>query len=527
MSRKASRASLIALSLERGPSAVPLHLQIYAQLRQAVLDGRLAADTRLPSSRLLAEESGCSRNTVLNAYEQLAAEGYIIGRVGAGSYISRVLPEDLQPQDSTQAQDNTQAGTASPQQAGPGPEGPVLARRARRILEGSRQQRPTGLTAFAPFSVGAPDGRHFPFDVWGRLAGRFWRAPDPLLLKQGDPAGLPELRQAITDYLGGVRSLKVDPEQIFITSGSQQALTWACRLLLNSGDRVWVEDPGYSGFRAPLLAAGAEPSPVSVDGEGFCVDEALAGPQARLAVMAPARQFPTGATLSLARRLELLRWARANDGWVIEDDYDSEYRYAGRPLAPLQSLGEGAGRVLYIGSFSKVLFSGIRLGYLVVPPELADPLRRLRRAIEDHPPLAMQPVLAAFMREGHFAAHVRRMRLIYARRQEYLRQLCADHLPGDIRLEGLEAGLHLVARLPDNRELRDQAVAAQARAQRLMVQALSSYCLTPERQAGQQGLLLGFAATARSEMPWAVRALAIALRETASGNGGQAIHQSG
>ncbi|MGM0559528.1 MAG: PLP-dependent aminotransferase family protein [Pseudomonadota bacterium] len=507
MSRKVSRARLVALSLERGPSAPPLHIQIYSQLRQAVLDGRLAADTRLPSSRLLAEESGCSRNTVLSAYEQLAAEGYIIAQVGAGSYVSRVLPEDLQPQGSTQAL------ASSPQAHRLAPEGPALPQRARMILDEAKEQRPAGLPAFAPFSVGAPDGRHFPFDVWGRLAGRFWRAPDPLLLKQGDPAGLPELRQAIADYLGGVRSLKVDPEQIFITSGSQQALTWACHLLLDPGDRVWIEDPGYGGFRAPLLAAGAEPSPVSVDGEGFCVEEALAGPSARLAVMAPARQFPTGATLSLARRLELLRWARANDGWIVEDDYDSEYRYAGRPLSPLQSLGEGAERVLYIGSFSKVLFSGIRLGYLVVPPELVEPLRRLRRAIEDHPPLAMQPVLAAFMREGHFAAHVRRMRLIYAKRQACLRQLCAKRLPEEVRLEGLDAGLHLVARLPAGLAGRDQAVAASARARGLMIQALSSYCLEPERRTGQQGLLLGFAATARSEMPWAVRELASALKE--------------
>ncbi|MFC4350664.1 PLP-dependent aminotransferase family protein [Fodinicurvata halophila] len=512
MSRKASRASLISLPLERSPGAPPLHQQLYSQLRQAVLDGRLAADTRLPSSRLLAEETGCSRNTVLSAYEQLTAEGYIVGRVGAGSYVSRVLPEDLQPHGSrghapAAALQDTGVETAA-----------ELGARAQAILARTGQQRSTGLSAFAPFSVGAPDGRYFPFDVWGRLAGRFWRAPDPLLLKQGDPAGLPELRQAIADYLGAVRSLTVSPEQIFITSGSQQALTWVCRLLLDPGDRVWIEDPGYSGFRAPLMAAGAEPCPVSVDRDGFAVEEALAGPQARLAVVAPARQFPTGAILSLARRLELLRWARATGGWIVEDDYDSEYRYAGRPLAPMQSLSEGAERVLYIGSFSKVLFSGIRMGYLVVPPALAEPLRRLRHAIEDHPPLAMQPVLAAFMKEGHFAAHVRRMRLIYAKRQACLRALCAEHLPEDVRLEGLEAGLHLLARLPerDTRDGGDRAVAERARTGGLMVQALSAYCLDPARRARQQGLLLGFAATARSEMPWAVRTLAGALGDSRS-----------
>lgn len=510
MSRKASRASLISLPLERSPGAPPLHQQLYSQLRQAVLDGRLAADTRLPSSRLLAEEAGCSRNTVLSAYEQLIAEGYIVGRVGAGSYVSRVLPEDLQPNSS-----RARGPAVAPQDAG-AEVAPELGTQAQAILASSGQQRPTGLPAFAPFSVGAPDGRHFPFDVWGRLAGRFWRAPDPLLLKQGDPAGLPELRQAIADYLGAVRSLTVSPEQIFITSGSQQALTWACRLLLDPGDGVWIEDPGYSGFRAPLLAAGAEPFPVSVDQDGLVLEEALAGPQARLAVVAPARQFPTGATLSLARRLELLRWARAAGGWIVEDDYDSEYRYAGRPLAPMQSLSEGAERVLYIGSFSKVLFSGIRMGYLVVPPALAEPLCRLRRAVEDHPPLAMQPVLASFMKEGHFAAHVRRMRLVYSKRQACLRALCAEHLPEDVRLEGLEAGLHLLARLPqrDAQDGGDLAVAEQARRRGLMVQALSAYCQDPARRTRQQGLLLGFAATASSEMPRAVRTLASALEDS-------------
>ncbi|SMF78252.1 transcriptional regulator, GntR family [Tistlia consotensis] len=494
---------LLSLSLDES-AAEPLFRQLYGQLREAILSGRLPGGQRLPSSRLLAGELACSRNTVVGAFEQLLAEGYLEGRRGSGTYVSSVLPDELL----------TARGLPAPvPETAPAPQ---LGRRGRRLAALTRPGERTrgGGTAFVP---GLPDLAAFPFDVWGRLLGRFWRHPPERLARHGDTAGYLPLRRAVADYLGAVRALRVEPEQVFVTSGAQHAVDLAARLLLDPGDRVWLEDPGYVGLRGPLVAAGAEPVPLPVDGEGLSVAagraaDGAAGCSGRLAIVSPSHQYPLGVVMSLARRLELLAWAREAGAWIIEDDYDSEFRYGGRPLAALQGLDAGGGRVVYLGSFSKVLFPSLRLGYLVVPPALVEPFRTARAALDDHPALTVQPALAAFIAEGHFAAHVRRMRALYQARQQALLAAAERHLDGLLLLRPDEAGMHLVAELAPDLAARitDREASERACAAGLIAPPLSAYRFG---EAGplRQGLLLGYAAVPEERMGEAVARLARAL----------------
>lgn len=505
MLRRASTAPLFTLTLDRSPEAPPLYRQVYDQVRLAVLERRLSPGARLPSSRILAEELRCSRNTVVGAFEQLLAEGYLEGHVGSGTYVSTVLPDELL--------------AVRPAKAPKAPEdennAPGLGKRGQRLAQleppGAPARRPDGRRAFVP---GMPETAFFPFPVWGRMVGRFWRVPPRELLRPGEPGGFRPLREAIAAYLRAVRALPVEPEQVFVTSGAQQALDLVSRLLLDPGEKVWIEDPGYAGLRGPLLAAGAEIVPLPVDDEGIEVSEGVRrAPDARMAAVTPARQYPLGLPMSLARRLELLAWAQEAGAWIVEDDYDSEYRYAGRPLAPLQSLDEGAGRVVYIGSLSKVLFPSIRLGYLVVPPALVDPVTRARAVLEDYPALALQPALAAFIQEGHFAAHLRRMRSLYQARQDALLDSASRHLAGLLDFSGSEAGLHLLGRLriPG---LTDHAASKAAAAAGLLVPPLSAYYYEAPPEGSTNAVLLGFSAVPEEVMDGQVEKLARAL-ETA------------
>ncbi len=547
MAGRRRAAPLIALALDRAAApavAGALHRQIYDQVRELVLDGRLAPGTRLPSTRALARDLGCSRNTAVLAFEQLLSEGYLEGRRGSGTYVSRVLPEELlsvgDRAPGAEAVRKPHAGADGAKRTHAGADGAKkparrarLSERGRRLAELRRGQR-TGRSERRPraFTPGIPELGLFPFEVWGRLLGRAWRRPSAELTRHGDPAGYRPLRAAIARYLGGVRALRCDWTQVVITSGAQHGLDLAARLLLDPGDGVWIEEPGYTGLRGPLMAAGARLVPLSVDAAGLSVARGRArAPDARLAVVTPSHQYPLGVTMSLARRLELLDWARAAGAWIIEDDYDSEFRYAGRPLAALQSLDadrkggqRGGQRVIYVGTFSKILFPSLRLGYLVVPPELVEPFARARAALDDHPSAVSQPALAAFIEEGHFAAHLRRMRMLYAARRACLLAAAERHLGALLEVEPDEAGLHVTARLAPGLAARldDRAAEARAAAAGLTAPALSSFYLgapgagTPGAGAGHgapcgQGLLLGYAAVAEPEIESGIETLARAL----------------
>jgi len=483
-------ATLLPMTLDRA-SSQSLHEQIFTGIQSGILEGRLAPGTRLPSSRLLAKDLSVSRNTVLGAFDMLAAEGYTEARSGSSTRVSSILPETLQTP-SVSGLVSNESTTSLP-----------LSKLARSLVP----RRSRHLEKIVPFNTGAPDLSAFPFDIWNRLIARFWRRPPDDVLINGDPAGYQPLRQAIAEYLQTFRSVNCNADQVIITTGAQQALTLAARVLLNPGDRVWVENPGYIGLQQAITASGAIAIPVQIDEEGVDARKwELLEPSARVAAVTPSHHYPTGVTMSLPRRLSLLDWASKQNSWIIEDDYDSEFRYAGRPLSALQGL-DRQGRVIYAGTFSKVIFPALRIGYLVVPPGVVNTFISMRRTIDDQPSIGVQPALAAFMAEGHFASHVRRMRTLYAGRREVLINALQQHLGDRLRPAPSEAGVHLCCDFETNygETVNDKAVAIHARKNGINVVALSDFYLTEPKR---QGLILGYAAFDSKQLDKAVLQLA-------------------
>ncbi|WP_374654840.1 PLP-dependent aminotransferase family protein [Dongia sp.] len=497
MPRPAGIGSLLDIALDED-AAAPLFHQLYAQLRQAILGGRLRPGEKLPASRALAGELGISRNTVLGAFEQLASEGYLIMRGGSGTYVAGDLP------------DRTPEGARPIGRAAAAPQ---MARRSTILLRAPRTRVEPARASLAPcFAPGWIDSGDFPFALWSRLLAKTWRQPMRAIVNGGDPGGYPPLRAAIADYLRQARGIDCAPDDVLIVSGIRQAVDLTCRLLLDPQDKVWVERPGFPGIGAAIAASGGRLVHVAVDEEGLDVTEGLRrAPRARLACVAPSHQYPLGIVMSLQRRLALLAWARKAKAWVLEDDYDSEFRYTGRPLAALRSLDED-GRVIYVGTLSKLLFPSLRIGYLVAPPALAAAFRSARAVVDDQPAMATQPALAEFFASGHLAAHVRRMRQTYARRQQLLLQAAERHFNGRIVLKPDTAGLHLVGRLADPalRRQGDARIAEKIAAAGVTVSPLSAYDVTPK--AGQDGLMFGYAAVPDARIEPGAKAIAAALR---------------
>jgi GntR family transcriptional regulator/MocR family aminotransferase len=495
MAKRTTSFDLASIVLDPA-AAQPLYNQLYVSLRNAVLNRQLAAGARLPSTRDLCTSLAISRNTVVNAFDQLIAEGYLESRVGDGTYVTHALPD---------AHMNVYH---HPSPAPVQPSTPQLfSRRFQAIVHS-----PTGFVeeqgATRPFRTGVPGLAEFPARIWARLLAHQWRHVPSALLGYGSSLGYLPLRQALADYLGAARGVRCTADQILITSGSQDALNLVTLLLLNPGDAVWMEDPGYRGARAALLAAGAIVTPVPVDGEGLDLAAGQqAQPNARMVYVTPSHQYPMGVTMSLTRRLALIDWARQQAAWIIEDDYDSEYRYQGRPLSSLQGLDE-AGRVLYIGTFSKVLFPALRLGYLVVPTALVDGLHTVLRTMQHYLPGVEQAVLTDFMVEGHFARHIRQMRLLYGERQQILLDVAGRELGSQLEIGPSEAGLHVTGRLATG--LDDLRVSAQALRLGIETPALSTYAL---RRLEQGGLVLGYAGLTVEQIKAGMRVLRRVLTE--------------
>lgn len=484
--------SLASLRLDT-TSPIPMFRQLYEAIKGAILTGQINPGMQVPPTREFARILGVSRQTVLNAFSQLMAEGFLSGTTGKGTFVSESLPISSRrsPSGST---------SMSP---------PVL-----RPLS-DRGQRFVGQETFLnthsgmpkAFRIGMPGVDVFPFDIWARLEARRWRRPD-YQLGYGDPAGYLPLRELLAAYLRASRGVHCSPEQVIITSGSQQALFLIASLLLSPGDAAWVENPGYQGTNAVLHAAQAHVCAVPVDDQGLCVSLGIENcPHAKLAYVTPSHQYPLGVTMSLQRRLELLDWATQNKMWVVEDEYDSEYRYTGRPLASLQSLDK-AGCVIYVGSLSKVLFPALRLGYLVVPPSLADAFARGKAVLDRHTPSVPQVVLADFIAEGHFSRHIRRTREIYGERRTALVEALDTQLADEIQLGPTDAGLHLTVALKRNRN--DRAVVQAALQKGIEARALSLFYATQDHAA--PGLLLGFAAVAPPEIRRGVAILRTVLK---------------
>jgi GntR family transcriptional regulator/MocR family aminotransferase len=468
-------------------SSHSFYRQVYEGYRKAIVEGSLRAGQRVPSTRVLAQELGISRMPVLNAYAQLLAEGYFESRVGSGTVVSRSLPERL-----------GKAEPAAARSRGMDQERRRVSKRCSNLASAQGFYRSRGL---GPFSVSQIGFDCFPLNLWKSLVIRHARNVKAKALDYGDPMGLKELRERIAEYLRIARGVRCDARQIIIVSGSQQGLEITTRVLLDPGDRVWMEEPGYRFARSVFACAGCVVVPVRVDGEGLNV---AAGTKqcggARAVLVTPSHQNPLGMTMSASRRLQLLDWAESYGSWIIEDDYDSEYRYEGMPVTSLQGLDRNA-RVVYIGTFSKVLFPSLRLGYVVVPEDLVERFLAARFALDIGPATFHQAVLADFIAEGHFARHIRRMRLVYAERRTALIKNLQDHFGSDVAVTGAEAGMHLSVVL---NKIRDREVSLRAAKENLWLAPLSSFYLG---KPAQQGFILGFGSTSVQQMPAAVRKL--------------------
>jgi GntR family transcriptional regulator/MocR family aminotransferase len=492
MVKRSGGELLFAIAVDRG-SGKSVTVQVYNAVKQLIVSGDLAAGKRLPSSRTLAKELDISRTTAIAVFERLTSEGLIVSRTGSGSFVSESAaaqrPAAVVP-------------VAMPDEAGR----PALTRLADLMAEASPRffQRLAHPRKPVAFVTGLPAYDAFPLAVWSRLSAKHWREPRELVMGYSDPNGLPALRQTIAEHLRASRGVLCDAEQIFIVNGAQQAFDLIGRVLLNRGDPVWFENPGTIGARNSLIACGATMVPVPVDAEGLSVEAGLKlAPDFRLAFVTPSHQHPTGVEMSLSRRAALLKAANERDAWIVEDDYDGEFRYDGRPLPTLKS-ADGADRVIYVGTFSKSMFPSLRLGFYLAPKPLVPVFQRISGAFLQGVPASIQAVLAAFMQEGHFATHLRRMRDIYRERHAAFHDAASGRLDGLLETTQSAAGFHVVGRFVDPHQ-DEEAVQTAAADAGLLVSPIGRFCIEP---VAEKGLVLGVSAIDPRAIRKGVEALA-------------------
>src|SRR5438445_569543 len=484
-------AATLPLSLAGPRADRDLYRWLYEELRAAILAGRLRPGSRLPATRDLAQIYRISRPTAVTAFEQLKSEGYVEGRAGSGTYVSQVLPDQL-----------LQVGRMRQEKQLPHRQ-VALSSYARRLQP---FLAPTSTRPIRAFRANLAALDLFPTNLWAQVAARRLRRVSASLLAGGEALGYRPLREAVAAYLNTSRGVKCTAEQVLIVSGAQEALDRTARILLNPGEPVWMEEPGYPGAGVVFRAVGARIRRVPVDAEGLALASGRKKWQApRLVYATPGHQFPLGVTMSLRRRLALLEWARCSGTLIFEDDYDSEYRYSGRPIPAMQGL-DRSGVVIFAGSFSAVLFPALRLGYLVVPPEMVDIFAAAESVTTHHPPLLEQAVLCDFITEGHFARHIRRMRELYAERLSVFLECARQKLSGLLEIPEVEAGLQTVGWLKCAIGA-DRAAAAAAKYD-VEVVPLGRYASGRLRR---EGLVLGFAAVDARELRRGVEQLALAL----------------
>lgn len=495
-----------AISLDEN-SQVPLYEQIYAALRDDIVRGGLPANTRLASSRTLGTELAVSRFTIVAAIDRLLDEGYLVSRSRSGTFVAQTLPERSM-------------------RARPGAGQSQMAPRPARTARLSERGRALGAVVITgprpqdgphPFHPRRPALDLFPSAIWTRLIARRWRSARPRDLDYGDPAGHPLLREAIAGHISVTRGLRCEAAHVIVTSGAQQAFDMLFRILLDPGDRVWMEEPGYLDIRAALVGAGASLVPIPVDAAGLNVAAGMErAPDARLAVVSPSHQYPTGATLSAARRAELLDWAHATGAWIVEDDYDSYFRYRGRPVPALQRFDcdgaeGGASRVVYVGTFSKTMFPALRLGFCVVPEALVDAASNARAVASRNAPFVDQATLAQFILDGHYDRHLRRARLVYQERYEAMHSAFRRELHGVLHLASAAAGTHVLGWFEAGTRRARTSVSYVPRISRaaeeegLVAFPVSRYCLArPKRD----GFVLGYGGVSPRQIAAGAAALA-------------------
>jgi len=480
--RKGGEATLDVLAIDRTLST-PVHRQVYSAIREYILDRRLLPRAKLPATRDLAKQLGVGRNTIVAAYDQLLAEGFVEARPGSCTRVAELLERPRR------------AGS----QRAPSPCS-GLSRRGALIASLPQPHRTPGVIALYP---GVPETESFPFSVWARLLARNARKLDDDVVGLHDFAGHPRLRKAIADYLGVARGVVCQPEQVIVVTGAQAALDLSARILIDDGDCAWMEEPGYRGARSALVGCGARLAPLRVSRRGWRLDdEAL--PTPRIIYVTPSCQWPFGTVMRMEERLQLLAIAERRNAWILEDDYDGEYRFRGQPAPALRGL-DGADRVIYVGTFGKTLFPSLRLGFLVAPQELAPAFGRAVSVSGQFAPPLLQVTVADFIREGYFATHLKRMRRLYATRQGEFVALCRRHLSAWLRIEENDAGMQVMARFVTPIDDCRFAEAALAHGADVQPVSIDYHCDEPEH-----GLLLGFAALDGAKAEKAV----LALRET-------------
>ncbi len=495
MSKIATEFPIAGLALEKN-IATPLHIQLYEHIRRDILQGRLRPGQKLPASRSLAASLHVSRNTVTLAFDQLMIEGYLQGRTGSGTFVADQIPEELLHSSAT-----------------PISLKPLTRQKLNKVLPqyGLNENllgRNKSHESIAPFQTATPAFEAFPYRVWASLASKVYRDMSHLPLSYNEAAGYYPLREAIAEYLRIARAVQCEADNILITTGSQQGLNMVAEVLMHSGEEMWIEDPGYHGARTAFMKAGAKLCPVPVGTQGINIDYGIQHfPHAKLVYLTPSHQYPLGGTLPLSERLKLLQWAYRKKVWILEDDYDSELRYNGRPVASLYGLDEGK-RVLYLGTFSKVLYPALRIGYLVLPtPELFDLFTSAKAMMDRQNSIIEQVILAEFIRGGHFARHIRRMRVLYQEKQKNLLDASSQYLSDLLMLEPSDAGMHLVGWLPA--PVSDQLASQYAAKWDVIAHPISDYTI---QHKVRSGLLLGYTSSSESEIQQGVRRLATALQ---------------
>jgi GntR family transcriptional regulator/MocR family aminotransferase len=498
MTRQGVNTLPMLISINRESGEASLHQQLYLSLRKAILEGRLAAGRRLPGSRVLAGDLGVSRATVLTAYDRLKAEGFVDGRTGGGTRVLPRSPSNSSSPNPPAAQHRSAVANTRISVLGA------------KMIAAYSPASPLGQDqVHTPFTLGVPALDAFPVSIWARLNSQRWRKTPRLMLCPDDGPGYGPLREAIAEYIVTARAVRCSPEQVVITSGAQQAIDLLSRLLLNSGDTVWVEEFGYQPARAAFVGVGGHPIEIPIDENGLDVERGKQlAPDARLAYVTPACEPPFNVSMSPQRRAALLDWAQTSGAWILEDDYSGELHYQGQQSAALRGLDHpGARRVIYLRTFSKTLFPALRLGYVVLPLDLVDAFTRARLVADRHSPIAEQAVLTDFITGGHFARHVRSMRELYAERQGTFLEMAELELGELLRFRPASAGIRLVGRLPFG--ICDQQVALNAARQNVVVQPVSG---GHHGQSDFRGLALGYMPFRQAQLRPAMKRLADVIR---------------
>lgn len=477
---------LTQLNQHKFPARMANHRRVYETIRRAITEQVLPSGSRLPSTRSLATDLTVSRNTILAAFDQLLDEGYVAAKTGSGTFVCYKQTDALFKQAENQSKStNAIKSLGSISEVALSKRGLAASNSSDNHLNGHEVQ---------PFTPGDDDYSRFPFALWRRLLNRQWRALDPRLLDSSHDGGYWPLRQSIADYLRVSRAVNLTVDQVLITSGTQQSIDLCARMLTDEGDCAWVENPCYWAARRVLEVNGLQLHPVTVDLEGMAPSTADFRVTPKLIYTTPSHQYPKGMVMSYGRRRLLLDYAQNSNAWIIEDDYDSEFRFEGRPISSLQGMDQH-GRVLYLGTFSKVMYPGIRLGYMVIPPQLVDAFKSGLYELQRPGQVMIQAALADFMEEGHFTSHIRRLKQAYAERRRLLQAALVSIMDVGARLSPVDSGLHLVVEFDIN--IDDTHVAKMAASQNLRVYPLSHYCFGNQPE---KGLIIGYAYAATESM---------------------------